>query len=130
MRLVLDASAAVTALVPGQLRDATLRHLDDAELFAPDLIDTEVVSALARLERGGVITTAEADRAAAAWRLLPCTRVPVETLLEQVWALRRAIRISDAGYVALAAALPAPLLTADRRLARAAPAGVSVLAVS
>lgn len=129
MRLVLDASAAVNAVVPGHLREATLRHLDDAELFAPDLVDTEVVSALARLERAVVISTTETARAVAAWQLLPCTRVPVETLLSQVWALRRAVRISDACYVALAAALESPLLTADARLARAPLPGISILTI-
>ncbi|MDO5738734.1 MAG: type II toxin-antitoxin system VapC family toxin [Ornithinimicrobium sp.] len=130
MRLVLDASAAVNALVPGHLHDATMRRLEDGELLAPDLIDIEVISALARLERGDAITTAEADRAVTAWQRLPCTRVSVEALLPEIWALRRSIRISDAHYVVLAGVLSAPLLTADQRVARAGLPGLSVLTIS
>lgn len=130
MRVVLDASAAVNALVPGPLRERTRRHLTDAELFAPDLVDTEVLSAVARLERGDEITTGEADVAIAAWQRLPCTRVSVKALVHEIWALRRSIRVSDATYVMLARVLDAPVLTADRRLARATLPGISVMTVS
>lgn len=130
MKLVLDASAAVNAVLPGHLRDDTLRRLVGYELFAPDLVDTEVLSALARLERAGTISTDEADRGLGSWQDLPCTRVCVEPLLPEIWALRRTLRISDAHYVTLCRVLDAPLLTADGRLARAAPPGVAVLTVS
>lgn len=130
MRIVLDASAAVNAVIPGHLRAATLRRLDGSQPFAPDLVDTEVLSALARLERTVVLTTDEADRAVSSWQTMPCTRIDVEPLLPEIWALRRSLRISDAHYVALCRTLDAPLLTADGRLVRAAPPGVSVLTVS
>lgn len=129
MRLVLDASAAVNAVIPSELRDRTRRKFEGADLCAPTLIDTEVLSALARLERGGALSSAEADRAAAAWRRLPFTRFPIDPLLDEVWALRHGLRISDAHYVALARALKAPVMTADGRLARASVAGVSVLTI-
>lgn len=129
MRLVLDASAAVNALVPGEHRDATRQHFVDADLWAPALIDTEVLSALARLERGSQITAAEADGAFAGWQRLPCQRVSTEPLLADIWKLRQAIRISDAHYVAVARALDATLLTADGRLARAALTNISILTV-
>ncbi|WP_109471145.1 type II toxin-antitoxin system VapC family toxin [Ornithinimicrobium cavernae] len=129
MRLVLDASAGVNALVPGQLRDATLQRFAAADLFAPTLIDTEVLSALARLERAEAITTTEADRAVHAWSRLPFTRVPTDELAAEIWALRKGLRISDAHYVTLARLLGAPLLTADGRLARAPVRGLSVLTV-
>jgi predicted nucleic acid-binding protein len=52
-------------------------------------------------------------------RALPIERVPHTALLERAWALRHNLTPYDAAYVALAEALGAPLLTADRRLARA-----------
>lgn len=130
MRLVLDASAAVNAVVPGHLRAATLRELEGRELFAPDLVDTEVLSALARLERADLITPEEGEDALVAWQRLPCARASVEQLLPDIWALRRSLRVSDAHYVVLCRALKATLLTADQRLVRAAPSGVSILTVS
>lgn len=129
MRLVLDASAAVNAVIPGDLRDPTRRYFADAELFAPTLIDTEVLSALARLERADVVTTAEADAALLAWTRLPCTRLDTEPALADVWAMRHSLRISDAHYVVLARMLDAPLLTADARLGRAAVRDISLLVV-
>lgn len=129
MNLVLDASAAVHALVPSHLRQPVHDRLRGAEIYAPTLIDTEVLSALARLERGDQLSTAEADSAVAAWRDFPCTRLTSLPLLHQIWSRRRSLRIADAHYVALAAALDVPLLTADARLARAPIDGVAILLV-
>ena len=47
------------------------------------------------------------------------TRHPHVPLLGPIWALRGSIGAYDAVYVALAAALRAPLLTTDRKLAAA-----------
>jgi len=129
VRAVLDASAAVHALVPSTLRSTVWARLRGSEVVAPALIDTEVLSALARLERGGEVTRSEADAAASSWQTFPCTRVTAEPLLEAIWNLRGALRIADAHYLALAGALGVPLLTADARLARAPVSGVSVLLV-
>jgi predicted nucleic acid-binding protein len=49
---------------------------------------------------------------------LPARRWPVEPLLGRMWELRDNVTVYDANYVALAEALDADLLTADRRLAR------------
>jgi predicted nucleic acid-binding protein len=46
--------------------------------------------------------------------------------LPRVWELRANLTAYDAAYVALAEALGAPLLTRDRRLARAAGHGARV----
>lgn len=130
MRLVLDASVAVNALLPTPLQRSTLDHLAGNALYAPSLIDTEVLSALARLERAGTLDRAQAGTAVAQWSRLPCERVDSSRLLAEVWALRQAIRVSDAHYVALARRLEATLLTADARFARASLREVSILLVS
>ena len=129
MRLVLDASVAVHLLVPGPLQRTARARLVGSEPIAPTLIDTEVLSALARLERAGELTRDEADTAAAAWCTFPCDRVHDAALLAPVWAQRHRLRIADAHYVALSRAVDAPLLTADRRFAAAVGPGVSVMLV-
>ena len=50
---------------------------------------------------------------------LPIRRLPHAPLLPRIWALRDNLTAYDAAYVALAEAIGAPLLTADRKLARA-----------
>jgi predicted nucleic acid-binding protein len=50
---------------------------------------------------------------------LPARRAPHRPLLARCWELRDNLTIYDAAYVALAEAMHATLLTADRRLARA-----------
>lgn len=119
MRAVLDASAAVDALLPSARRAAVLHHIREAELWAPGLVDSELLSAFARLERTGAISAREGTDALGEWSLLRCQRVPSELLLQDAWSRRAALRVSDAQYVALADRLGAPLLTSDARLARA-----------
>ena len=50
-------------------------------------------------------------------------------LLPRIWELRDTITPWDAAYVALAEILDVPLVTADRRLARAASAYCEVVTV-
>ncbi|MBD7918463.1 type II toxin-antitoxin system VapC family toxin [Cellulomonas sp. Sa3CUA2] len=129
MKVVLDASVAVHVVVGGPLAAAARRRLSGTAPVAPALIDTEVMSALARLERARQLTTAQADDALDAWSGFPCERLDTSGLVAHVWALRGRVRIADAAYVALAIALDAPLLTADRRLIGAHVPGVSILLV-
>lgn len=126
-RLVLDASAAVDLLLGVPRGRSVARHLVDAEVVAPALIDTEVLSALARLERGASITTASAASALAHWRAIPVERVVTTALAGQIWALRAAVRVTDAHYVALARLIEAPLITSDARLTRAVVPGVTFI---
>ena len=51
---------------------------------------------------------------------LEVTRYAHQPLMSRVWAWRANLTAYDAVYVALAEALPAPLLTLDRKLAAAA----------
>lgn len=53
-------------------------------------------------------------------RDLPLTRHGHQNLLERILVLRSSFSVYDAAYVALAERLDAALLTADRRLRRAA----------
>ena len=57
---------------------------------------------------------------------MPIRRYPHEILLPRVWDLQHNLTAYDAVYVALAEALDAPLVTRDRRLARAAGHGAEI----
>ena len=118
--MVLDASVAATALVEVTPEAGRLRHrLAQVVTHAPHLIDAEVGSVLRRRTSAGHIA---ADVAAGALRglgLLVGERYPHGPLAAAAWALRDNVTYYDALYVALAARLGCPLLTADARLARA-----------
>ncbi|MCO5314570.1 MAG: type II toxin-antitoxin system VapC family toxin [Solirubrobacterales bacterium] len=90
------------------------------QLHAPHLIDAEVGNVLRGHERAGLINPSEAR---AALRLGPALieyRYPHSgQLAERAWELRHNLSFYDALYVALAARLEIPLVTADRRLGRA-----------
>lgn len=119
MRAVVDASVWVDALLDGPRRDAALGAVEPLDPWAPQLVDSEVVSAIARLERAGKITAQEAGAAIADWRSVRIERASSDLLLDDVWALRNSIRTADAFYVVLARILGCPLITSDARLSRA-----------
>jgi predicted nucleic acid-binding protein len=114
--IVLDASAAVLAL----LSAGPARQIVAAEpLHVPQLIDTEVASALRRRVAARSIGAEDAWSTLDTWRRLGMTRYPVFSLLDRVWELRGNVSAYDGSYVALAETLGCALLTADGRLARA-----------
>lgn len=97
-----------------------VRHrLRGERLAAPSLIDLEVVSVWRGLARGGQVDARRVGQALDDLRNLPLQRVEHTPFLGRCWELRENVTIYDAAYVALAEALQAPLLTGDRRLARA-----------
>ncbi|HYN97530.1 MAG TPA: type II toxin-antitoxin system VapC family toxin [Pilimelia sp.] len=123
--IVVDASAMVAALLGGDARaDAALTHLHShAPWYAPAHMPVEVVRTFAKLQHAGLATAEAAEglamqmhRGVGAAVVLTGTR----ELLPEIWRLRHNISPYDGAYVALAAHLGAPLLTADRRLAKAA----------
>ena len=91
----------------------------EVRLQAPALCDIEVVSALRRLLRREVISAARATELLDDHLGLRVVRHGHRPLVRRALELRENFTVSDATYVALAEALGAPLLTADRRLARA-----------
>lgn len=119
--IVLDASCLVELLMGTDSgRKVADRIADPADsLHVPHLLDVEVAQALRRLVRDGEVKPPEAAAALEVLRALDLTRHAHDVLLDRVWALRGNLSAYDAVYVALAEALDAPLLTCDRRLARA-----------
>jgi predicted nucleic acid-binding protein len=114
--IVIDASVMATALGDDGPDGADARaQIHGQDLAAPEIIDLEVTSVWRR-------TLSDQRRAALAFADLadiPLRRAPHLPLLERCWELRYNLTPYDAAYVALAEMLEVPLLTADRRLARA-----------
>jgi predicted nucleic acid-binding protein len=136
--LVIDASA-VTELLLGRgsgERVAALVETHDHDLHAPHLLDIEVLSALRRLVARDLMSPARAEDAVEDLLDLRIERYPHVGLLDRAWQLRHDLSAYDASYVALAEALAeeeassVTLLTADRRLARAAAAHSDVRVMS
>lgn len=120
MTIVVDASAVASALVDGGPAGEWARaRVAGRPLAAPAHVFVEVSSVLRR----AVLTRALGrDVAALAHEdliALPITVFPFEPLASRVWELHPAVTAYDAAYVALAEALAVPLVTLDRRLARA-----------
>jgi predicted nucleic acid-binding protein len=115
---VIDASVLAVAL--GDDGEDGLRartKIGEERLYAPELIDLEVVSVWRRAVRAGQTTARRAEQALSDLQSLPLVRTPHRPLLPRIWELRSNLTPYDAAYVALAEALAAPLLTADRGIA-------------
>jgi predicted nucleic acid-binding protein len=119
--IVVDASVVVEFL----MRTDRGRHAKDrllggrATLHAPHLLDIEIANALRRLHLAGQFEASRGHDALRDFSDLPINRYPHALLLGRIWELRANLTAYDAAYVALAEVLRAPLLTCDRRLARA-----------
>jgi predicted nucleic acid-binding protein len=107
---VLDSSAAVKLLVGA----SEVIELDNEELVAPHLIDSEVVNALRRLVIRRQLTDDEGAVALEFFGSLEIARYPADWLRGRMWGLRGSFTGQDATYIALAEMLGnVPLLTAD-----------------
>jgi predicted nucleic acid-binding protein len=119
--LVIDTSAALTALLavesPVGLAE---RIIEDGDLHAPHLIDTEVLHALRRLTLNRELSEERAADTRTEFAELAVTRYPHQPLSDRVWELRHNLTAYDATFIALAEALDAPLVTCDARLASSA----------
>jgi predicted nucleic acid-binding protein len=117
MQIVLDASVAARAFMPA---DADLlARLQEMRCHAPHLVDAELGSVLRRAASAGVLRPDTAEAGLYAFDSLVQYRYPHGILAAAAWQLRHNLSYYDALYVALAARLGYPLLTADARLARA-----------
>lgn len=127
---VIDASVLVDMLVGGP-RGARAEAIVAGfpSPVAPELLDVEVCSAIARLERSGELSPAEADAAVGRLGRFPVRRVSSALLAPAAWRHRGSLRVSDAFYVACAKRVGVPLITSDARLARAPVGPVTVTLV-
>lgn len=119
--IVVDASVVVTAMADDGADGEELRNRlqADGDLHVPELLDLEVAAVLRRLVvMEQALSPRRASRAVEDLADLPVKRYGHRPLLGRIWELRHNIPPYDAAYVALAEALGAVLITADRRLAR------------
>ena len=114
--MVLDATAMIEALV-GADPSAELLDALEGDIHAPHLLDVGVSSVLRGLELGRVLTQARAEEALEDYWSFGIERHDLEPLRRRVWTLRHQFTSYDASYLALAEALGAPLVTADKKLA-------------
>ena len=119
--IVADASAVVEYLLRTEQADAfgSALRAEETDVHVPALCDMEVCSALRRGLLSGQVSTKRADQALEDYLDFPLSRHGHQPLLPRILALHQYVSAYDAAYVALAERLGAPLLTGDRRLARA-----------
>ncbi len=119
--IVIDASVLANVVGDdGPAGRAARNRIAAAEQwFAPDLVDVETVSVLRRRWRAGDLTARRFRSAVADLVALPIVRFPTGPLMIRAYELRSNVTPYDATYVALAEGLSCPLVSADRRLARA-----------
>ena len=118
--LVVDASCLAEVVIGGtgaeEIRERLAAEVDQA---APHIVDVEVFGVVRRAYLRGHLDRTGATQAVEELAAWPGERFGHRPLLARAWELRDTVRGWDAMYVALAEALDAVLLTADRRLATA-----------
>lgn len=112
----------VDLLLRNELGRAVQEQIKDRALWSVAHVDAEVFSALSRLHRDDQLAHQEVEARLDLLGSFAMERLPITAaLLSRAWDLRHNVAARDALYVAAARALDLPLLTTDRRLARAVP---------
>jgi len=116
--LVVDCSVLAAVLFDEAEREAAALAMAGKELFAPDLLDHELVSVALKKSRAGLSDIA--GQALIDLAHLRMTRCAVNASAQFELAQRLELTAYDAAYVQLAVDLGAPLATFDRPLGLAA----------
>src|SRR5258707_3511539 len=124
--ILLHGSAGLHGLLTAGADESPIA---EEQFHAPHLIDSEVANGLGRRVGIGVVGKEEGRVIVSTWQALGIIRYPAVAMLGRIWELRENLSAYDATYVALAEALDCPLVTADKRLSRAAGIGCSVTTV-
>lgn len=121
--LVIDCSVLAAVLFDEPERESAALAMAGKELFAPDLLDHEMVSVALKKSSLGLADLAE--QALKDLAQLRLTRCAVNAQSQLGIARNLGVTAYDAAYVCLAVDLRAPLATFDRDLGRAAEAALS-----
>jgi predicted nucleic acid-binding protein len=129
--IVVDASAVCELLIRTPAAPAIEDFVfgGNDSMHAPHLIDLEVAQVLRRYVFARTLSPRRGRQALLDLRDLRIRRYGHELFLDRIWELRENISAYDAAYVALAEALPATLLTRDRRLASSTGHSASIVCV-
>lgn len=119
MRVVVDASAIAAVVFQEADGDTVQAHVQDDTLFAPDLIDYELMNVgLVKIRRGlgnELLIRSMMSKVP----FLRIRRVSVSIDAAIALALQTGLSGYDAAYLWLARSLDVELVTLDRKLARA-----------
>lgn len=118
--IVVDASVIIDFVADTGRVTSLQSRLIGERLLAPDFLPMEAASGLRGLNLGGKLADGHLDRATHLLLKLRIDLHPLLTLIPRVMTLRHNFSAYDASYVALAEAFGCPLLTYDKRLAKAA----------
>jgi predicted nucleic acid-binding protein len=117
---VIDSSGVVDYLLGAGTAASVARLFGaDGELAAPDVVVFEVLAALRRLTRAGMLDSVRAQGALEDLGELQLSLFPSAPLRFRAWDLRENLTAADGLFVALAEKLKEPFATADRRLSGA-----------
>ena len=118
---VLDASAVFELVLRTPAGSQIRRRLADPaiSLHSPELVDLEVLNVIRRYVQANRMAPDLATAAVRSLSELDLHRHRHGPMLRRIWERRSNLTAYDAAYVALAEILDGPLLTTDRRLARA-----------
>jgi predicted nucleic acid-binding protein len=117
--MIVDANLAVYWFVETPLTKSASALLERSDLVAPGVIEIEIVNALAKYVRAGLITAAQLRKAMVEVGIAFSELVADRQLLNAATELALAHKhpVYDCLYLALALERREPLATADRRLA-------------
>ncbi len=119
-RAVCDASVLVALLLDdGPDGHWAAEQLGGRKLLAPSLVMFECSNILRRHELAKLVSADQAAQAHSDLLDLAIEQWPYELVAQRVWQLRANLSAYDGAYVAAAELADAPLVTLDRRIARA-----------
>lgn len=120
--IVVDAGAWALALLSSDPRGEAARGAlsSDQSWTMPPHGPVETLRTILRFEQAGLVSPEIASAAAGEVAHADVSIIPPQPwLLETIWKRRHNIGPYDAGYVAIAERFRCPLVTLDKRLARA-----------
>lgn len=126
---VIDSCAVAEVLMKTHLGETVARTIRGHRLFAPELIDAEVLATLRRAVHRKTLSESDALTAVQWLTEWPIMRLSHSPLNMMAWRDRHNVSPYDALYLAVARVQDLPLITVDARLSRAPVDGVAVISV-